>query len=85
MDLISQVEPEVKLRTKASAFCKDSTDKNFVAHLSTSDRRLLLISTLSLFLRRARHGIAVTQDDLSRLSVYGDPPRNRGKCLGVAA
>jgi hypothetical protein len=40
--------------------------------LSLGDRRLLLISTLGLYLRRLRHGIAVTREDISRLANYGD-------------
>lgn len=40
--------------------------------LSHSDRRVLLISSLTLFLRRARHGHPVTSEDLVRLASYGD-------------
>jgi hypothetical protein len=40
--------------------------------LSPGDRRLLLISTLGLYLRRLRHGIPVTREDISRLANYGD-------------
>jgi hypothetical protein len=42
------------------------------ADLSPGDRRLLLISTLGLYLRRLRHGIPVTREDISRLANYGD-------------
>lgn len=47
--------------------------------LSPSDRRLILVSTLTQFLRRARHGFAVTSADLIRLTRYADPPRSRGE------
>jgi hypothetical protein len=46
-------------------------------NLEPSDRRLLLTSTLGLFLRRARHGIAVTSSDLIRLLPYCDDPSPR--------
>jgi hypothetical protein len=57
-------------------------------HLSRSDRRLLLISSLTLFLRRARHGHSVTSEDLIRLAAYGDPtdrPAGAMALSGVAA
>jgi hypothetical protein len=41
--------------------------------LSRADRRVLLISSLTLFLRRARHGYPITAADLLRLASYGDP------------
>jgi hypothetical protein len=40
--------------------------------LSHSDRRVLLISSLTLFLWRARHGYPITSEDLVRLASYGD-------------
>jgi len=43
--------------------------------LSPSDRRLLLRSTLGLFLRRLRHGIPVLKGDLLGLATYADDPR----------
>jgi hypothetical protein len=58
------------------------------SHLSRSDRRLLLISSLTLFLRRARHGYPVTSDDLVRLAAYGAPadsPSMGRAVTGVAA
>jgi hypothetical protein len=58
------------------------------AHLSRSDRRILLISSLTLFLRRARHGHPVTSEDLVRLAHYGDPDDSSsmtGATNGVAA
>jgi hypothetical protein len=42
--------------------------------LSPSDRRLILISSLSLYLRRVRHNIPVTSGDLLRLAPYADSP-----------
>jgi len=41
--------------------------------LSDADRCLILISSLGLFLRRARLGYSVTRDDITRLVNYGDP------------
>jgi hypothetical protein len=41
-------------------------------HLSRSDRRLLLTSTLCLLSRRSRRGIPVTAEDLLRLIPYAD-------------
>lgn len=52
--------------------------------LSASDRHLLLIASLSLYLRRLRHGIAVTREDLTRLATYGDEPRE-ARNIGAAA
>jgi hypothetical protein len=52
--------------------------------LSPSDQRLLLISTLGLFLRRLRHGIPVTREDLDNLARYTDAARPTGN-LGSAA
>jgi len=40
--------------------------------LSYADRRLLLIASLTLFLRRGRHGFRLTSDDLIRLAPYAD-------------
>lgn len=56
--------------------------------LTGADRRLLLISSLTLFLRRARHGYAVSSTDLLRLADYGDPtdpPSVLSAISGVAA
>jgi len=41
--------------------------------LSPSDRRLLFGATLCLLLRRSRHNLPVTADDLLRLIPYTDP------------
>jgi hypothetical protein len=57
-------------------------------HLSRFDRRVLLISSLTLFLRRARHGYPVTAADLIRLASYGDvsdAASTAGAADGVAA
>jgi hypothetical protein len=40
--------------------------------LSPTERRLVLISTLGLFLRRLRHGIAIRRIDLLRLLDFAD-------------
>jgi hypothetical protein len=56
--------------------------------LTQADCRLLLISSLTLFLRRARHGFPVTSADLLRLASYGDPadsPSAMSAANGVAA
>lgn len=45
--------------------------------LTKTDRRLLVAATLRLFLRRIRHGISVTSDDLLHLAPYADPPEER--------
>jgi hypothetical protein len=58
------------------------------AQLGRSDRRVVLISSLTLFLRRARRGHPVTSEDLVRLAAYGDSAdTHRGRCIvtGVAA
>jgi hypothetical protein len=40
--------------------------------LSPNDRRLLLRSSLRLFLRRLSHNVAIRRADLERLVPYGD-------------
>jgi hypothetical protein len=45
--------------------------------LPRADRRLLLIASLTLYLRRIRHGIRVTGDDLKRLAPHADDPEGR--------
>jgi hypothetical protein len=52
---------------------KSSPDAIRPVLLSPSDRRLLLISTLCLLLRRSRRGAPVTAQDLLRLIPYADP------------
>jgi hypothetical protein len=78
MSLITEKEADVKRSSNTATFRKLSQNKNIAAHLSAEDRRLLLISSLSLFLRRARHGICVTPDDLIRLVPYADSPSDIG-------
>jgi hypothetical protein len=51
----------------------DASHKTHGVRLDPSDRRLLFTATLGLYLRRARHGIAVTAQDLIRLTEYADP------------
>lgn len=43
------------------------------ADLAPSDRKLLLKSTLGLFLRRLNHNIPVTARDVISLAPYADP------------
>jgi hypothetical protein len=40
--------------------------------LSASDRRLLLTSTLGLFLRRLRHGYPLRSEEITKLAPYAD-------------
>jgi hypothetical protein len=61
-----------------------SSRQEVSSSLSPSDQRLLLISTLGLFLRRLRHGIPVTREDLDNLARYTDAAQPAGK-LGSAA
>jgi hypothetical protein len=74
MNVISKVEPDVKRRPNSSSFRKHPRNISLADRLSPSDRRLLLISSLSLLLKRARHNFAVTSDDLTRLAPYADSP-----------
>ena len=85
MNVISEVEPDVKRRPNASTSRKHPRNISLAAHLAAEDRRLLLISSLTLFLRRARHGIRVSSDDLIRLASYADPPRSDSKGQEAAA
>lgn len=56
--------------------------------LTRADCRLLLVSSLALFLRRARCGIPITAADLVRLAAYCDPTDGPAEAIalsGVAA
>ncbi len=72
MTLIADTAVEVNRPPSAPTFRSPSTDVSLAAHLSCEDSRLLLIASLTLFLRRARHGIRVTGDDLVRLARFAD-------------
>jgi hypothetical protein len=81
---VEQIEQGESQRTNHGATLTRSDEPR----LSQSDRRVLLISSLTLFLRRARHGFAVTEADLLRLASYGDPadpPAIASAANGVAA
>jgi len=54
-------------------------------NLSYADRRLLLIASLTLFLRRARQGFRLTSDDLIRLAPYADSLRPESEGVEPAA
>jgi len=45
--------------------------------LSDSDRRLLIRSSLTLFLRRLNHGVPVLRDDLLRVAFYAPEQAER--------
>ena len=50
-----------------------STSRKFKrTHLSRNDQRLLLTSTLTLFLRRIERGLPVLRTDLSRIAEFAD-------------
>ncbi len=68
MESITQ-EQEVR-----NIFCSShSASRKFERpDLSPSDRRLLLTSTLGLYLRRLKHGYSVSRDDLLRTADYAD-------------
>lgn len=84
MQSVTQQDSKYKGREGSSS--RNSSPGDYLAtDLAPSDRRLLLISSLTLFLRRARHGFVVTGDDLLRLSLYADPPQPENKGLGAAA
>lgn len=59
--------------------------QHVLENLSYADRRLLLIASLTLFLRRARHGFCLTSDDLIRLAPYADSPGPERECVEAAA
>lgn len=77
MESITQEQSLIKdLRRSFPAKHSDSHQKFDCTDLSPIERRLLLTSTLGLYLRRARHGIPLLRSDMVRLEVYADvdPP-----------
>ena len=74
---------EVSDETQARYFC-GLPEKSLGLELSAVDRRLLLASSLRLYLRRLSHNIGVTAGDLLRLLPYSDPPES-GESLDAAA
>jgi hypothetical protein len=77
MERITQRQSAVKDPRGSFSEKKSASHQKFDCEdLSPTERRLLLTSTLGLYLRRARHGIPLLRSDLVRLEVYADvdPP-----------